>query len=89
MVEEGLSEARPGARGAAAPVVVVPGGEDASGMATMIAGLLADNVRDFPSRARAARLARGAVVLQATDRGFAVTLSFGRGVRYETAAQCR
>jgi cytochrome c oxidase assembly protein subunit 15 len=79
VVEEGLSEARPGARGAAAPVVIVPGGEDASGMATMIGGLLADNVRDFPSRARAARLARGAVVLQATDRGIAVTLSFGRG----------
>ncbi len=79
MVEEGLSRVQSGARGTAVPAVSVPGGEEASGLAIMIAGLLADNMRDFRSRARAARLARGAVVLRAADRGIAVTLSFSRG----------
>lgn len=58
------------------PTVVVEGGEEASGMATMLAGLLEDNVRDFPWRARVARGTRGDVVLTASDRGLSVTLSF-------------
>ena len=42
----------------------------------MLASLLEDNLRDFPTRALAARLARGDVVLLASDRDMAVTLSF-------------
>lgn len=79
MVEERLSEVRSGAGGATGPAVIVQGGEEASGMARMIAGLLEDNMRDFPSRRRAAGAARGAVVLEAADRGIAVTVLFGRG----------
>lgn len=63
----------------AAPTVTLPAGDDASGMATMLAGLLRDNMRDFPVRARVAARTRGDVVLTATDRNVSVTLSFRRG----------
>lgn len=45
----------------------------------MLASLLRDNVRDFRTRALAARLTRGDVVLLAADRDLAVTLSFRPG----------
>lgn len=61
---------------AAAPVVTYADGDDASGMAVMLGGLLEDNLRDYPSRARASKLARGKVVLSASDRNISVTLSF-------------
>lgn len=61
------------------PTVRLLGGDDSSGMATMLAGLLEDNVRDFPMRGRVASVARGDVVLRASDRDLAVTLSFGPG----------
>ncbi|MFN8104320.1 MAG: hypothetical protein U0U69_07650 [Acidimicrobiia bacterium] len=51
-------------------------GEDASGMATMLGGLLEDNVRDYKGRAGVSRFARGDVVLTAADRDISVTLSF-------------
>lgn len=63
----------------AAPEVVLTDGDDASGMASMLAGLLEDNVRDFPGRARIAAKARGSVVLRAEDRDSDVTISFGSG----------
>ncbi|HVA75422.1 MAG TPA: hypothetical protein VNF71_12760 [Acidimicrobiales bacterium] len=55
------------------------GDEDASGLACMVASLLEDNVRDFRSRAAAARYARGDVVLRTSDNDMAVTLSFRPG----------
>ncbi len=58
------------------PDVVLPAGDDASGMATMLAELLRDNVKDFPGRARAARITRGSVVMTAADRDRSVTLRF-------------
>ncbi len=61
------------------PDVVLTNGDDASGMASMLAGLLEDNVRDFPGRARIASNARGSVVMRADDRDTAVTVSFGPG----------
>lgn len=64
-----------------APEVVLPAGDEASGLATMLADLLRDNMKDYPGRARAAALARGAVVMRASDRDISVTLSFhGREV---------
>ena len=57
------------------PRVVVS--DEASGMAVMLAGLLADNLRDFPGRARVARRTRGELVLTAADRDLSITLSFG------------
>jgi hypothetical protein len=42
----------------------------------MLASLLQDNLRDFRTRALAAYLTRGDVVLLALDRDMAVTLSF-------------
>lgn len=51
-------------------------GDDASGMATMLGGLLEDNVRDYKGRAGITRLARGDIVLTAADRDISVTLSF-------------
>ena len=59
--------------------VLLQGGDDASGMASMIAGLVEENVRDFSSRALAARLARGSLVLEASDRQMAVSVSFHPG----------
>jgi hypothetical protein len=55
------------------------GEEDASGLARMVASLLEDNVRDFRTRAVAARCARGEVVLRASDSDTAITLSFRPG----------
>lgn len=55
------------------------GEEDASGLACMVASLLQDNVRDFRSRAAAARCTRGDVVLRTSDSDMAVTLSFRPG----------
>jgi hypothetical protein len=59
-----------------APAITFADGEEASGMAHMLGGLLEDNLRDYPSRARVAGLARGNVVLTASDRDVSVTLSF-------------
>jgi hypothetical protein len=63
----------------AVPEVVLVGGDDASGMASMLADLLTDNLRDFPGRARVAARTRGSVVLSAADHELDVTLSFGGG----------
>jgi hypothetical protein len=63
------------------PTLTFADGDAASGMAQMLGGLLEDNLRDSPSRARVAGLARGDVVLTASDRDVSVTLSFrGREV---------
>jgi hypothetical protein len=59
-----------------APTVTYLDGEEASGMAHMLGGLLEDNLRDYPSRSRVAGLARGDAVLTASDRDISVTLSF-------------
>ncbi|HMV74755.1 MAG TPA: hypothetical protein PKB00_09300, partial [Microthrixaceae bacterium] len=59
------------------PPVVLRDGDDASGMALMIAGLLEDNLRDFPGRARVAARTRGSVVLTASDRDVSITVTFG------------
>lgn len=59
--------------------VELAAGDDASGLACMLATLLEDNLRDFRSRSLAARLTRGDVVLLASDRDVAVTLSFRPG----------
>lgn len=61
------------------PSVVLRDGDDASGMAYMLGGLLEDNLRDFPSRARVARVLRGPVVMTASDRDMSVTIEFMRG----------
>ncbi len=60
----------------ATPAVVLADGDEASGMATMLGGLLEENLRDYPGRARVAGLARGDVVLTASDRDISVTVSF-------------
>lgn len=57
------------------PKVTFANGDDASGMAMMLGGLLEDNLRDYPGRARVTSLARGDVVLTASDRDISVTLS--------------
>lgn len=87
MVGEGVngSEGEPRSSG---PAVILRDGDEASGMATMIAGLLEDNLRDFPGRARVASRTRGAIVLTASDRDVSITLSFGRnGVEVSDGAQ--
>lgn len=61
------------------PSVVLRDGDDASGMAYMLGGLLEDNLHDFPSRARVARVLRGPVVMTASDRDMSVTIEFMRG----------
>jgi hypothetical protein len=60
----------------APPEVVLTGGDDASGLAAMLADLLRDNLADFPGRARVAARLRGPVVLRAADHDLAVTISF-------------
>lgn len=60
----------------APPEVVLAGGDDASGLASMLADLLRDNLTDFPGRARVAARLRGPVVLRAADHDLAVTISF-------------
>lgn len=62
-----------------APEVVLADGDEASGLASMLAGVLSDNLRDYPARARVASIARGDVVLTASDRDVSVTLRFGPG----------
>lgn len=57
------------------PTVTFANGDDASGMAMMLGGLLEENLRDYPGRARVTSLARGDVVLTASDRDVSVTLS--------------
>lgn len=74
MVGKGVTVRNP-----AQPQVVLRDGSDASGMATMIADLLRDNLRDFPGRARVAARARGALVLTAADRGLSITIRFDHG----------
>lgn len=59
--------------------VTLVAGEDASGLACMLAALLEDNLRDFRARRFVASHTRGDVVLRASDRDLAVTLSFRRG----------
>lgn len=59
----------------AVPRVTYANGDEASGMATMLGGLLEENLRDYPGRARVTALARGDVVLMASDRDISVTLS--------------
>ena len=63
----------------AGPSVRLAAGDSASGLACMLASLLHDNLRDFRSRSLVARFTRGDVVLRATDRDIAVTLSFRPG----------
>jgi hypothetical protein len=63
----------------AGPSVRLAAGEGASGLASMLASLLQDNLRDFRSRSLVARCTRGDVVLLASDRDIAVTLSFRPG----------
>jgi hypothetical protein len=63
----------------AGPGVTLVAGDDASGLASMLASLLQDNLRDFRSRSLVARFTRGDVVLLASDRNLAVTLSFRPG----------
>ena len=59
--------------------VKLAAGDDASGLACMLAALLEDNLRDFRGRSFVARHTRGDVVLLASDRDIAVTLSFRPG----------
>jgi len=66
------------------PDVVLVDGDDASGMACMLADLIVDNLNDYPRRALVARRARGDVVFTTIDQGISVTLSF-RDSRVEIA----
>lgn len=59
-----------------APSVRLAAGDDASGMANMLGELLADNLADYPARARVARVVRGPVVMTAADRDRSVTVRF-------------
>ena len=61
------------------PAVLLEAADQASGMAQMLGGLLEDNLRDYPIRARVASRTRGKVVLTASDRDLSVTLTFGDG----------
>ncbi|HEY5012356.1 MAG TPA: hypothetical protein VIK61_06575 [Acidimicrobiia bacterium] len=63
----------------AGPSVRLAAGDRASGLACMLASLLHDNLRDFRTRSLVARITRGDVVLLASDRDIAVTLSFRPG----------
>jgi hypothetical protein len=58
------------------PRVTVPAGDQASGLAEMVAGLVAANLADSRSRSLLARVARGPLVLRTTDRPAAVTVTF-------------
>lgn len=69
------------------PRVRLGAGDDASGMASMLAELLADNLRDDRGRARAARLAHGPVVMTASDHDRSVTVRFaGREITVDEGA---
>jgi len=61
------------------PDVVLADGDDASGMACMLADLIVDNLNDYPRRALVARRVRGDVVFTTIDQGLSVTLSFRDG----------
>lgn len=50
--------------------------DDASGMAVMLAEVLADNMADYRGRARIARVVRGPVVMSAADHDRSVTVRF-------------
>lgn len=78
MVAQDLTPASVPAPGAA-PTVRLASGDEASGFATMIGDLLADNLRDFRGRRRVAARTRGDVALEAADRDIAITLSFNGG----------
>ena len=58
------------------PEVVVVGDGEAQGMAEMVRGLIGANLEDSPMRARLTSMVHGSVVLEASDRGLSVTLSF-------------
>lgn len=58
------------------PAVRLAAGDDASGMAVMLGDLLSDNLRDYPTRARVARLVRGPVVMTAADHDRSITVDF-------------
>lgn len=81
MVAAGVSAvaATADGRSRASTNVSLASGDDASGLACMLASLLEDNLRDFRSRSLVARFTRGDVVLLASDRDIAVTLSFRPG----------
>lgn len=64
--------------------IVLRDGDDASGMAVLLAELLQSNVADFPGRALVAARTRGSLVLTASDRDLSITLDFGPG-RIEVA----
>jgi len=64
------------------PAVAVEGGEQASGLATMVADLLRQNLGDSRTRALVALTTRGDVGLTASDHQLSVTVSFlGRSLR--------
>jgi hypothetical protein len=58
------------------PEVVLASGDEASGLATMLGTLLAQNVERHPERYQDFRSVNAAVVVDITDLGSAVTLSF-------------
>lgn len=58
------------------PAVTLAAGDEASGMAVMLGDLLADNLRDYPARARVARMVRGPVVMTAADHDRSITVRF-------------
>jgi hypothetical protein len=61
------------------PGVTVKGGEEASGLASMVADLLRQNLADSRTRAAVALATRGDVGLTASDHGLSVTVSFRGG----------
>lgn len=61
------------------PEVVLVDGDEASGMACMLADLITENLSDYPGRSMVARRARGDVAFTTTDQGISVTLSFRDG----------
>ncbi len=58
--------------------VIVEAGEDASGLAMLIAGVLEENLKD-PKRDRKAARFRARAVIELTDMDIAVTLIFEEG----------
>lgn len=58
------------------PEVVLASGDEASGLATMLGTLLAQNVERHPEKYRDFRSVNAAVVFDISDLGSAVTLSF-------------
>jgi hypothetical protein len=58
------------------PEVVLASGDEASGLATMLGTLLAQNVESHPEKYQDFRSVNAAVVFDVTDLGSAVTLCF-------------